>query len=465
LIDVLRDAQRIKSIYEKAGYPMVVVTPKYDDQTGELVFKISEGFIADYRIQGLTKTREDLVRREIVFKKGDAITLKDLQQTYVNLNKTGYFGSVNIEPLGLSANSTDVTILVKLNELENNIEFKTNIVFDPKVGGESLIQNIYGKIGLKLKNPMGQGQTIDVSTTLGKYPSIGLGYSVTGVFSSPIDAGINVTYGKNFNSKTLTLDNSTDTANSTTVTYESENFTIKPSLSYRIDDFQTIGADFTWGRFKNYHYSTTDASLTSQIPTDGLTSVLGLSYGFDSRDNYFSPNYGIYFTARADWSLPFDFVTEHWFKISESISGYYSPWENHVFAGRFVSAQIPWEEGNPVNYVIGGGNNAFIRGIAYDRGINVNYIGALNLEYRYKFVNMNSLGVEFALFNDNAIGWDGFMNNSNSKFYSSAGFGVRFNVPGFGILRLDVPWDISPSLWGSEGPKWGGISFAYGQMF
>ncbi|HPR94847.1 MAG TPA: POTRA domain-containing protein [Thermotogota bacterium] len=154
LIDVLRDAQRIKAIYENAGYPMIVVTPRYDSQTGELVFKISEGFIADYKIQGLTKTREDLVRREIAFETGDAITLKDLQQTYVNLNKTGYFGSINLEPLGLSANSTAVTILINLKELENNIEFKTNVTFDPKIGGESFIQNIYGKIGLGLKNPM-----------------------------------------------------------------------------------------------------------------------------------------------------------------------------------------------------------------------------------------------------------------------------------------------------------------------
>ncbi|HPJ87713.1 MAG TPA: POTRA domain-containing protein [Thermotogota bacterium] len=465
LIDVLRDAQRIKAIYENAGYPMIVVTPRYDSQTGELVFKISEGFIADYKIQGLTKTREDLVRREIAFETGDAITLKDLQQTYVNLNKTGYFGSINLEPLGLSANSTAVTILINLKELENNIEFKTNVTFDPKIGGESFIQNIYGKIGLGLKNPMGQGQSIDVSTTLGKYPSIGLGYSVASVFSSSIDAGIDITYGKNFNSKTLTIDNSTDTANSTTVTYESEDFTIKPNMSYRIDDFQTIGTDFTWGRFKNYNYSTDNASLTDQISTEGITSIWGVSYQYDTRDNYFSPNYGLLFKTRADYSLPFDFVTEHWFKIYESISGYWSPFENHVLAGRFISAQIPWEEGNPINYTIGGSNNMFIRGIAYARGISVDYVSALNLEYRYKFVNMNSLGVEFAAFSDNAFGWDEFTDISNSKLYSSIGFGVRFNIPGFGVLRLDIPWDISPSLWGNDGPQWGGISFAYGQMF
>ncbi|HOO31971.1 MAG TPA: hypothetical protein PLB99_02435, partial [Thermotogota bacterium] len=64
-----------------------------------------------------------------------------------------------------------------------------------------------------------------------------------------------------------------------------------------------------------------------------------------------------------------------------------------------------------------------------------------------------------------AFGWDEFTDISNSKLYSSIGFGVRFNIPGFGVLRLDIPWDISPSLWGNDGPQWGGISFAYGQMF
>lgn len=467
LMNVLRDVQRIKAVYEENGYPLVVITPKYYKSEERLTFKVTEGILKDYRIEGLTKTRKDLVEREISFNKNKPVTMRELRQTYINLNKTGYFSSINIEPLGISANSTAVTIIVKLQEMENNVEFKTNVTFDPKYGGETVIQNIYGKIGLALKNPMGQGQTIDVSTTLGKYPNISLGYNVRSVFSSPIDAGISLSYGKNFNQRTLEInDPSTETNIATVVTFESEDFTIKPNISYRIDDFQNVGMDITWGRFKNFGFSTDDASFTNQIAKEGVKLILGADYQYDRRDDLFSPNEGFVFNTRAEWSLPFEFVTDHWIRLNESISGFYSPWENHIFAGRFISAQIPWEdEDDPINYSVGGSNNIFIRGIDYQRGIRANYISAINLEYRYRFVNTNNIAIEFSLFNDNAMGWNKFSEISNSKLYSSLGFGFRFNIPGFGVLRLDVPWDFSPYLISSEGPKWGGITFGYGQMF
>jgi len=467
LINVLRDVQKIKKIYEDNGYPLVVITPKYYKSEERLTFKVTEGVLKDYRIEGLTKTREDLVTREISFKKDQPITMRELRQTYINLNKTGYFSSINLEPLGISANSTAVTIIVKLQEMENNVEINTGISLDPSNKGDSIIQRINGKIGLSLKNPMGQGQTISVNTILGKYPSISLGYNVSSIFRSPIDAGLSISYGKNFNERTLEIDDpSTDTNIATNVTYESEDFTIRPNVSYRIDDFQKVGMDITWGKFVNFNFSTDEASFTNQIAKEGMRLILGGDYQYDRRDDLISPNEGYLFKTRAEWSLPFAFVTDHWLRLNESISGFYSPWENQIFAGRFVSAQIPWEdEDDPINYSIGGPNNIFIRGIDYQRGVRVNYVNAINLEYRYRFVNTNNLSIEFSVFNDNAVGWNDFNEIFDSKLYSSLGFGFRFNIPGFGVLRLDVPWDFSPYLISSQGPQWGGITFGYGQMF
>src|SRR6056297_2021986 len=128
LMHVLRDVQRIKAIYEENGYPLVVITPRYYKSEERLTFRVTEGILKDYRIEGLTKTREDLVSREVSFAKNQPVTLRELRQTYINLNKTGYFSNINLEPLGLSANSTAVTIIIKLEEMENNVEFKTNVI-------------------------------------------------------------------------------------------------------------------------------------------------------------------------------------------------------------------------------------------------------------------------------------------------------------------------------------------------
>lgn len=458
LIDVLRDNQTIKKTYEEWGYPYTIVSASYDEKDKTLYFEITEAVITEIRLEGLQKTKEYLVWSEVRLKPGNFIPMKDLKQTYINLNRTGYFDAVNIEPLGFSAGSTATVLIINLTEAANNITVNAGISYDPRNAGTTFAQKIYGTLKLALINPFGYGQRIDFSATLGKYPILDFGYSIASIFGSPIDAGVTLGYSNQQKFRMIT-------EIGTNVFYDEENYTITPNLAFHIDDFQTISTSFSWGQFARKNFiPTEDATILNSLPQKGTISTLSLTYTFDSRDDTADPQEGINAFARADFSLPF--ASDPWFRLQENFSIFYSPFDyRHTFAGRLYFGQTLWDPNGVLSYTLGGANNFLIRGVNYLRSLNVEHFGLLNAEYRFRLTQAEGLGVSFAAFLDSAVGFNDFSSITLDNWLVGVGGGVRFTVPGFGILRLDIGWDISPALWGQGGPQWGGFHFGFGQMF
>jgi len=75
------------------------------------------------------------------------------------------------------------------------------------------------------------------------------------------------------------------------------------------------------------------------------------------------------------------------------------------------------------------------------------------------------MGVSFAAFLDQALAFNDLSSVSIDNWLVALGGGIRLTIPGFGILRLDIGWDFSPTLWDEGGPQWGGFHFGFGQMF
>ncbi|HRW92300.1 MAG TPA: BamA/TamA family outer membrane protein [Thermotogota bacterium] len=471
LMDVLRDAQHIKKVYEEEGYPYTIVTPRYDKNSGVLTFSVSEGFVGEVRLQGLQKTQEYLVWPHIRLKPGNAIKMSDLRQTYINLNRTGYFESVDIDSAGFSPTSTRTVLIVNLVENTTSVTVNAGVSFDPRNAGDSIAQQIYGKISLSLVNPVGRGQSISLSAVLGKYPNFSLSYGIDRVFGSPFDAGISLDYQNQLDYRTVQYGSDGDTPVSTMVFFENESYRIIPNLSFHIGDFQTITTDFTWGKYQRAAFSPATLTISDvstpasdYFSTKGDIYTLGLGYTFDKRDDETDPTEGFQFFTRAEWSLPF--ATEPWLKLHESFSLFYSFAPRHTIGGRIFLGQSVFDKLDVLGFAVGGGNNFFIRGIApYNATFSKN-MAVLNFEYRFRITQEGSFGVQAAAFMDNGIGFDSFGTmDLMEDWRTGIGGGFRFNIPGFGLLRLDVGWDFSPMVWQSGGPKWGGIYFGFGQMF
>ncbi|HNW46223.1 MAG TPA: POTRA domain-containing protein [Thermotogota bacterium] len=457
LIDVLRDAQKIKKTYEEEGYPFVIVTPSYQEQSKALVFTVTEAVISDIRLEGLTKTQEYLVWKEIRLKRGEPIKMRNLKQTYINLNRTGYFESVDIEPLGFSAGSTPTVLVIHLAEAWNNLAVNAGVSYDPRNEGSTFAQKVYGTISLALTNPFGYGQTIDFSATLGKYPALKFGYKIASIFGSHFDAGVDLSYQDQYTSRRVS-------ELSTTVTYEEEKYTIMPELTFHITDSQRITGSFSWGKFSRKDFSIDEATATKYIEPKGDIWTLSLMYTFDTRDDLGDPMEGINAFVRGDFSLPF--ATDPWLRFQENFSIFFSPFDyHHTLGGRLLFSEEAWDPHGVLSYTLGGANNFFVRGIPYDRASTTDHFGVLNLEYRFRLSKQGEMGVSFAAFLDQALAFNDLSSVSIDNWLVALGGGIRLTIPGFGILRLDIGWDFSPTLWDEGGPQWGGFHFGFGQMF
>lgn len=459
LMHVLRDMQNIKKLFEEYGYPYILVNPKYDIKTGNLNFKITEAEIREVKLEGLKKTREDLVWKHVRLVLNEPIKYSDIKQTYINLNKTGFFNEINIEPIGFSEYSTATTIIIKLSESRENISIKSGATFDPRNTGENLLQKIYGTLNLGLINPVGLGQNINLDATMGKRPKITLSYNIPSVFSSPFDAGVSFNYNQDLQFKDVKTSDS-----STKVNFTNENFSIAPNLTYHIDDFQSINTSFTWGKFKRFEFDTEATALLNQIKKEGDIGVLGVSYTFDTRDDELDPTEGFRFNLRGEYSLPF--ASEEWFNLYESVSVFYPIMPDHVLAGRIFMAQNLFDPEGVSNFSMRGPNNSFVRALSFANPGDIgDYAFAINGEYRFKAVKEKSFSVTFLGFTDIGYAFSNSGEMSWNNLNATFGVGARLQIPGFGLFRFDLGLDVSPETFKEYGSPQFGFSFGIGHRF
>ncbi len=100
---MLKDVQRITNIFAGRGYAFVdiqpVTSPNDEKKTVDIIFNVNKGrrvFIGKVNIKGNTRTRENVVRREIRVAEGSLYNSKNLAHTRSRLQKLGYFGDPRI---------------------------------------------------------------------------------------------------------------------------------------------------------------------------------------------------------------------------------------------------------------------------------------------------------------------------------------------------------------------------------
>lgn len=111
------DASRIARMVGQRGFPTVSVTPKITrnlaKNTVGVVFNITEGekiYVSKIVISGNTKTRDHVIRREIVLQEGDAYNQSFVRMSESKIKDLGFFDKVDIQAIP-DPNSPDKCIL------------------------------------------------------------------------------------------------------------------------------------------------------------------------------------------------------------------------------------------------------------------------------------------------------------------------------------------------------------------
>jgi len=161
---VQRDVLNITEAYSTLGYLFVDVVPVTDVKREALLvnvtLEVAEGkqaFVDRIEIAGNTKTRDKVIRRELLLVEGNVYNSQFLAGSKKNLENLGFFEEVKTESKRGSAE----------DKVNVGVEVKEKATGQFTVGaGFSSLEGPLGSVGLSQANFLGLGQSISLSAAL-----------------------------------------------------------------------------------------------------------------------------------------------------------------------------------------------------------------------------------------------------------------------------------------------------------
>jgi outer membrane protein insertion porin family len=271
------DVERLRLHYADLGYFSAEVRPRTDvdanDLTVNCVFEAEKGelyFVDKIDVAGNTRTRDDVVRRELSLVEGELYSAAALRRSQARVRRLGFFEEVNIEPR--QAGDGKVAIDVDVVERPTGA-FSFGAGFGSTDGfllnGSIRQDNLFGKgYGLNLQADLGsrnQRASFRFSDpfVFGTPAAFGAGYSFSGIEFEDFDQQV----------KALSLD-----------------------VSYPLDEGETrVGTGYSFSDRQIDGFSDNDAASLLQREEFGgksTTSLIEFQGSRDTRDDARNPKRG-----------------------------------------------------------------------------------------------------------------------------------------------------------------------------
>ena len=159
------DLLAIKGVYSEQGYAFADVNPLTDMQPEEkkvnLTYSVEKGektYLEKIKITGNTRTRDNVIRRELRLTEGSVYNSKELDRSKQEVNNLGFFEEVKLNPEPGSA----------ANKVNLNVEVKERPTGSFSVGaGYSSADSIMGMFQISQNNFRGKGQQLSLMANIG----------------------------------------------------------------------------------------------------------------------------------------------------------------------------------------------------------------------------------------------------------------------------------------------------------
>ncbi len=468
-------ASRLQAYYGDRGYLNAgvrpVLLPDAEQQTVRVVFRINEGErvrIRSIAIRGNTRTRDKVIRRELLVYPGEVYNQARVQRSERRLANLGFFDRVRAMP--------EPAMQMSERDLVFNVTEKRTGQF--MVGaGFSSIDNLIGFMELSQGNfdlfgwPYftGGGQKLRLRAQFGsKRKDYELSFTEPWFLNRQLSLGFDVyrrersytEYDLKRTGVAIRLGRALPFASRINLQYELESTKITDvsdtNTYYYLDSY-----DFETGEGTPYLFTSEE---------DGVKSALTLSLVQDTRNNPFVPTRGsrlvLHYTVSGG-PLGFDY---DFYNIGLQTTTYIPLWFGHVLNLRtrveFLEAfadtdEVPLAE----RLFLGGGRT--LRGFRfrdvgpkvirpvegsdryYDRPYGGQSMFMANAEYTIPLVQ----GIRLGFFYDTGNVWSDAYKVELKDLASSAGMGLRLDVPGFPI-RIDRAWMLTSTDDFTEEDNW-----------
>ncbi|MFH1709403.1 MAG: outer membrane protein assembly factor BamA [Planctomycetota bacterium] len=168
--EIERDMQRIKKLYGDMGYAFARIVPeeRYDleQRTAAITYQITEGtlfFVQDIEVIGNTRTKAQVVMREVGIAKGERFNYSKVLAAQMALNRIGLFRRVDISTR--PGSGADLVVIVIEVEEDNTGAFEVMLSYDERnkiAGTLKLMQKNFDVLGMFTGHFMGAAHELSL---------------------------------------------------------------------------------------------------------------------------------------------------------------------------------------------------------------------------------------------------------------------------------------------------------------
>ncbi|MBX2989035.1 MAG: BamA/TamA family outer membrane protein [Bdellovibrionaceae bacterium] len=456
LNEIEKSKAALKNFYQEHGFIEMqilnesgdLVTYNEDNTRAELLYRIQEGpqvRVASILLDGNTFTKDYVIMNELDFEVGELLTPSKIEETVSRLQRTGYFGSVEVKTLEEKTAVANRTVIVRVTERNPGL-------FTIGVGATNENElTIRGYTGIGYRNLFGTGRGVSARVeanynTKLKYldNKVVLGYLEPYLFNTRNRFRANVSRSK------------------TIVDYTEQKVEESNQTTYSIERDFTSHVTGIWDVWSLGTYNNTYLNSNRESKLDIASTILRLDV--DYRDNPFNPSKGSLSKLSVEFSSPKigSVKSDEYWRSTASATHYWTFWNpGWVWAnslrggylqsvGHGIDGGVPYDK---VGFVLGG--RSTLRG--YEAGTdevfpNNNDLGGTDT---YKLLTSATMGllkseVRFPIWGEigGSVFYDGGTVrivglNLPDDYRDSTGFGFHYNTP-VGPLNVEFGWKLKP---------------------
>jgi outer membrane protein insertion porin family len=272
-----RSTTAIQDAVQSRGFAFVLVRPRIarnkEKHTVDLVFDVSEGprvYVERINIEGNTRTKDKVIRRELAFAEGDAFNASAVRRSRTRLQDLNYFNTVNITTQPGSTGDKAVVTTAVDEKATGELTFG---------GGYSTDAGALVNVGIHERNLVGTGLDAALNGVLAQLRSE-VNFSLTDPYflDRNLVAGIDIFHVDN-NNQTISQYDERRTGFALRMGYEF-NEHLRQALSYTLVDRNV------------YNVQQGSSLFIAQQAGATLLSQVGQTLTLDYRDSRSAPHAG-----------------------------------------------------------------------------------------------------------------------------------------------------------------------------
>lgn len=441
-VSVGQKVQGINAAYARDGYMLAHVDGIRVDDQGILHIHIVEGVVEDIIPAGNKKTRNKVITREFVQKKGKPFNKFLVRRSVERVYNLGFFDDVNVRMLPGEQDPNNVIIEIDV------LEHKTGTI--TLGAGYSKSDGLMGIVEFGEDNLRGTGDKFKVHWEIGgkkKYKNYQISYLKPWIDSKGTSLGFSF-----FNREDEYTDYNEDGSEVAEYNKKSRGFNIsfgrqtgeytrdyltlesrKDTYKWDDDDSSGFRYDKNAGKGTNWDNGSYNFASDNYVKNNfGRINSVTWQKVYDSRDNIYEPTRGRRISYTTQWAghgLGGDF---DFYKFTAEARMYKKLGAKNVLAfrarGGFIQGDAPYSQ----LFTLGGADS--LRGYEDDQ-FRGKYMYNATLEFRFPIVKK----VSGVLLTDIGDAWDApnvTWYNSKKTFNYGVGAGVRITTP-IGPVKLD----------------------------